>query len=462
MRRASVMVALGAFAMLGCMTEPNLAYCDAATPCRDPARPVCDSDGAAGLPHACVASLAALAPSGAAGAPIYGLDLGAGPVSFGCSHGAGKDPPTRCEQEFLVDCRASAAVVTACPLGCLAQDSVARCHQMVAPNLSTIDLARTGGDLVLGGTVTIDTDAGVGGHPDLAFMAAPQDGGPTAAVLAVREFTIMPGARVRVRGSRALVVAASGAIAIAGVLDASSAADGTGPGVRVSEAGDGGVTTGSSGSGAGYGDFGGGAAGVGAATGGARYGTRDLTPLLGGATGGSTGARSGGAGGGAIELVSLRSVRIAVGGAVLAGGAGGRGEPSKHGSGGGSGGAILLAARGTITVLGTLAANGGGGSGVGTSGARAAGQAGLAGFMPAAGGFAADTSTVPCGGSGGARDHAAEPGRAATLAGGPAGLYCGGGGAVGKIDVLVGEGQQYDPDSGTQSPRPDWSHLRIR
>ena len=241
--------------------------------------------------------------------------------------------------------------------------------------------------LVDTGALTID---GASALPaGVVFDAWPQPGGVDLAVLHVRRLRVPPGATVRVRGSRALVVVASDAIEIDGVLDGSAQHDQPGPGGAAPGAGSGAGRTGgnvgtfrdSGGSGGGFGaagGAGGAAGGVGCqtlpgASAGVAYGDSTLTVLVAGSGGGaasasSCGNRPPGAGGGAIQLSAAVRVRVA-GGINVGGGGGGGGRAQQvgasacdmsAGAGGGSGGAIVLQSP-ILQVSGTLAANGGGG-----------------------------------------------------------------------------------------------------
>ena len=260
-----------------------------------------------------------------------------------------------------------------------------------APGTEDLELAQS----VDTGALTIDGSASL--PAGVVFDMWPQPGGVELAVLHVRGLRVPVGATVRVTGSRALVVVASDAIDISGVLDGSAQRTQPGPGGAGPGAGSGAGRAGShagnfrdsggsGGSFAGTGGRGGSAGGSGGMfgcmalqgpTGGSTYGDRTLTVLVAGSGGGAAnastcGTREPGAGGGAIQLSSATSVRVS--GGINAGGGGGGGGRSQQigasqcdmsaGGGGGSGGAIVLQAP-LVEVSGTLAANGGGGGSAG-------------------------------------------------------------------------------------------------
>src|SRR5581483_224767 len=203
------------------------------------------------------------------------------------------------------------------------------------------------------------------------------------------------GNSVNVRGSRALIIAASQNIQIDGILDGSGQKDASdGPGAFGPRNGCNGMWSAANGTGAGGGGGGYASAGgnggdsgdplVTGAAGGNSANNANITSLVGGATGGGGAAppsgvcssvAQGGGGGGALQLSTLGSLTItnAMAG-ITVGGAGGRpglsGCPGNSGAGGGSGGAILLESP-SITVLnGMLRATGGGGGGAGSGAGR--------------------------------------------------------------------------------------------
>jgi len=294
--------------------------------------------------------------------------------------------------------------------------------------------------------LVIDTDLGTitdatGSNPLPAVVyrqTTPVDcGGGWMVGIGVFSFTtisIPEGVRVRVKGTRALALLASGAIAIEGLLDLrGSAAEcsdpscagpggfagstflmmplqpGLGPGgggYGYSVGGPGDEAGGGGGAACGNGGHGG-DAGVTMYPGGAggvAYVASSLIPLCGGSGGGTGGPASyasdpggrGGGGGGAVQLVSATAVRVSSSSGtpsgIQAGGGGGQADHAQTyddgGGGGGAGGSILIEAPTiAITSGAVLAANGGGGGGGYNSGAIATeGSPALLSSNPAPGG----------------------------------------------------------------------------
>jgi len=255
-------------------------------------------------------------------------------------------------------------------------DSVAAwCWTYAPSNLPALTLPPPAGGsvLVISSDTVIDTDAYTIGGLSVPHAVTTQGAtAPAIAVLKFDSFSIEPGVTVRVVGQRALAIAASLDVDIAGTLDLSATgtiwheANLPGPG------GFAGGTEGQSGSGpcpglVGFGDSqshihssGSGGGGFGAA--GGRGGNEELAGYGGGAGGTSCGLP---------ELMPLR------------GGSGGAGQvliperdpPTSTGLGGGGGGAIQIAAGRTLTIAGTgkiIAAGGGGGEGSSGGGGAAA------------------------------------------------------------------------------------------
>lgn len=312
--------------------------------------------------------------------------------------------------------------------------------------------------LTLGGAITIDTSApsitGVTLPPGVTLDVRPQlGGGPDLAVLHVGALDVSAGAVVKIIGTRPLVIAAGGAVDVAGKLDAGAHALVPGAGGAAPGMGDGAGQKGlhetsnlsdSGGGGAGYGTAG--AAGGAISTNGCSvnpgaagiaYGNATIATLTGGSGGGTTSATActpdpGGAGGGALQITSASTITIETSGQLLAGGGGGRGGTDcgqsdvNSGPGGGSGGAIVLEAS-AISNAGVIAANGGGGGGSSSTGSGSAnpGQDGGANATQASGG----TGPRANGGKGGAANLAATAGGGSACGNNGAG----GGGAVGRI-----------------------------
>jgi hypothetical protein len=299
-----------------------------------------------------------------------------------------------------------------CPLGCDLAGQACRVPSNVSPELQ---LQGTGAlSLANQGTpILVNTDTGeirapngplrpasVGLDPasGIHFSLLPQTGAPGLGVFAVTSLGIPEGTVLRVSGSRSLVLLASAAATIDGVIEVRADGATAGPGgfAGGGAGGAGGGACGggngqgstfehyctSGGGGGGHGDAGG-AGGdcscvapnnfAGGSAGASSCGTAALVPLVGGSGGaggtvptGSTIAKpgSGGGGGGAVQISAGTAIAVGVKGGVNAGGGGGGASTSAGGAGGGAGGAILLEAPVvTIAAGGVLAANGGGGGG---------------------------------------------------------------------------------------------------
>jgi hypothetical protein len=334
------------------LRQPTTGYCAFAAPecCGAPWR---YGDGAGELSGACVSAQA-------------------------CGDAAGGDdgPAT---DAAAIDAAIDASPVDAAP-------------PIVVAHLAPADAQLGTADWVIDAAVTIDTTdvsvsvplpTGVG-----LTVASQQPGGGTVAVLHVRGLSVRPNQRLRVVGTRPLIIVAA-AVSVAGVIDASAArevpgAGGSGP---MAGAGTGGIGGASApyeggGGGAGFGTagaLGGASTGAAAATGGsagAVNGTASLTVLVGGSGGGNgatgvgcSGAVAlGGAGGGALQISAATTLARrrrparspwAVAAAVRAGCASATAS---------RGVAVAAAARSTcrrdrIDVAGVMAANGGGGGG---------------------------------------------------------------------------------------------------
>lgn len=298
---------------------------------------------------------------------------------------------------------------------------------------------------------------------------------PDHGVFVIGGLRVAPMARlVAARGrARSLVLVAAGDVIIDGLVKASAADDGPGPG-----GGEGGATGaedgspgagGSSGGGRGgesgrNGEDGGGgggglgsagapggaAGGGGSAAGGASRCTESLAPLCAGAGGGAGGDNDGGRGGhggGGLQITSVSS--IVVRGLVEASGEGGRGGRAVRGrtdtgagGGGGSGGAILLEAT-TVTIHGTVSALGGaGGQGARCDDCSSSGVDGAT-YDSASAPPAPGSSSSGTGGGGGAGADAmgdAQLGLAGENGGG-------GGGGAGRIRIHTMGGVEIDVDA---------------
>jgi hypothetical protein len=238
--------------------------------------------------------------------------------------------------------------------------------------------------------ITIDTtDATVstpsGPISGLAIALVTQTDGETPAMVVVANDLFVPvGVEVRVTGSRPLILVALADMTIDGTIDASGAAEQTGPGAGLAcETGAGtdgamqldlnGNPGGAGGGGGAYGSDGGSGAYVSIVVddpqrtpGGTAWGIPTIAPLFGGCSGGAGGivegdAARGGGGGGGLQLISGGTMTIR--GVVTASGGGGEGADAQYGggAGGGSGGAILINAMSVTLDGAALTANGGGG-----------------------------------------------------------------------------------------------------
>jgi hypothetical protein len=298
-------------------------------------------------------------------------------------------------------------VMGSCPLGC--EQATKSCR--VPSNVDADSVFKGSGDVeTKGATMAFDTDtgeiksgttvvraAGVGDKSGIYYEQKVQTGSPGLGIFSLKKLVVDAAGTVTATGVRALVLLASDAVTIDGVIDVSATASAGGPGAFDGGKGNaagggpgaGGVSkasatgkycAGGSGGG-GHGGAGGAggksacaapddfAGGVGGKTGGAA----GLVPLAGGSggagsvkpasvTGSTTGA--GGGGGGAVQIVSAATITVGAKGGINAGGGGGGKSISAGGAGGGAGGAILFESPlVTVSVGGVLAANGGGGGG---------------------------------------------------------------------------------------------------
>jgi hypothetical protein len=328
------------------------------------------------------------------------------------------------------------------------------------------------------GDIEIDTDTGsivrasdgASLAPEgLLFTRLSQAEGPDLGVFSVSNLVIERDVTARVRGSAALVFAASGDATIAGVIVAAGGRGtatqagpggypggdaltlhGQGPGGGrfngiagdVGGGGGGHVAPGGSG-----GDFGASAGGAG----GASYGSPELVPLVGGSGGGMGGGDApydgngvGGGGGGAVQISARGSIVVERYGGIHCGGGGGQGgRLDDSGGGGGSGGAILLEAL-VVELAGTLAANGGGGgAGANADVSGQSGQSGALGNTPALAGTGAGEGTS--GGAGGAdQSPAGQPGVNSQAIEDTSDNAGAGGGAAGRIRIRTRSGAAVD------------------
>lgn len=230
----------------------------------------------------------------------------------------------------------------------------------------------TGGNLSDSFLISLNTDTGevYTSRPlEVPFEVVSQPGGPDLGVFFFSDLVVPNSTTcsVLIRGSRPLVIVASGNITVSGLLDAVGGyapAGGSYVVVHGNGPGGGGAWSGlrnGGGEGGAYCTQGGLGAGQTAHEGFA-YGNTALSPLEGGSSGGvpanSFGGSQSGGGGGAIQLIAGGSITIAARGGLRA--RGGSGAGLDQGPGGGSGGAILLEAP-SVIVNGALIADGGGG-----------------------------------------------------------------------------------------------------
>jgi hypothetical protein len=295
----------------------------------------------------------------------------------------------------------------------------------------------------LSGVTKLDTDAltitvGAGTPATSPFFVHDSHG---YAVLSAKSWTV--DVDCSVVGTHALVVVASGAVALAKVIHAEAKHDVAGAGALTMGVGKGGAgtvdtgtSTGGGGGGAAFGTVGGkGADGSVTAPGGAAGATYGplVSDLFGGAPGGSAAqngacalanAGKGGGGGGVVQISSSVSISGA-GGVSVAGGGGLGGCPKSGGGGGGAGGEIFFEAP-AINVTGTFAANGGSGASGGGTGTSLGGNGNDGNFSSTPAGAGSCGCSGGAGGVGAAAGAAAGPGGASAQAGG-------GGGGVGRI-----------------------------
>lgn len=370
----------------------------------------------------------------------------------------------RCDGDTLVQCDVPPVV---CEGGCLDGDGDKPHCGVLRPSNGFLvqDLGGATGalDLAAPGGYTFDTTSGTlsgpGGIIALPTGTTTRIEGPYR-VLALGSLRLGPGATLRVRGNRALVILAGTTVTVedgatidlsggCGAMDPSCAGPGGGLGAASAGSTAGGCGGGGNGldgaagtdseAGGGGGGFGTAGAfsagpGVGQGLGGIACGTTMLEPLQGGSGGGVGGLAGavrgggrGGGGGGALQLTAFGTITIA--GTITAGGGGGESghivDPMTGGGGGGggAGGAILVEAL-HVAITGTLAANGGGGGGNAPD-VTGHGETGRPNTTCAQGG---EPSVDSRGGTGGCAT-------ALPSSGGTISDRGGGGGAVGRIRV---------------------------
>jgi hypothetical protein len=305
-------------------------------------------------------------------------------------------------------------------------------------------------DLIVDIETRIDTDA------DCDEVLEQTGGGPEICLKRFHDVTVPSDSLIRVSGSRALALVATGSMIVDGFIYARAVLSTSGPGASSLPAGRGeDGQDGRGGGGAGHGSSGGLGGGVVAA--GISYGAPTLVPLQGGSSGGASFAVEdgnlqslpGGGGGGALQLVSCTHLEVR--GTIDVSGGGGRGwmelpTPTIGGSGGGSGGGLLIEAL-DVAVRGTILAFGGGGGG-GSTAASSPGGNGSGSSQGISGG-------IPGGGRGGALNP---PGPGEDRSPDGSG---GGGGAAGRIRINVRPGTSPDL-SGEIAPAPSVGEVGLQ
>jgi hypothetical protein len=317
------------------------------------------------------------------------------------------------------------------------------------------------------GPIAFTTDVQIVTDRDCSVVLYEPQAGSICVIYAT-EIDVAGSATVTGTGSRPLVLAATGAITIAGTLDVSSyyqtrTGAGSDPSTCAVEREPGVDAMGAGGGGAG-GSFGGtggngGTGATGTATGGAP-GAAVSVPAYprGGCRGGDAMSQiSGGpgSGGGVLWIVAGEQIALAATGRILAAGAGGGpgvnfggGEGGgSGGSGGGSGGFLRIAAP-TVTISGVVIANGGGGGeGGDTAAVGKAGTDGVAATQPSKGG-SGGSAPGGDGGTGAAGTMLdGTPGSPSTAAAG-----AGGGGGGGGAGAIVLSAETLTTTGATISP----------
>lgn len=284
-------------------------------------------------------------------------------------------------------------------------------------------------------------------------------------VIAATDITLGMNATLTARGSKPIVLLATGTLELRGTIDVSSRRDrAPGAGARPASACQDTAAAGHSGG------FGGSFHGMGGnggipvnpllETGGVAAAAVPFPIMLQGGCAGGSGSKpagvggAGGTGGGAVAIVA-RTLRI--GGKINASGSGGRGGPSdavdsSGGGGGGSGGMIVVDASTIMPIAGTIwlyANGGGGGQGgtAGTGGKSGAGDDGKESLGPTAAAQPGSNGSRDggTGGDGSSGSFQVNGGAALADAGGMGGGGAGGGGA-GFIRSPAIDGAEFAPD----------------
>lgn len=327
------------------------------------------------------------------------------------------------------------------------------------------EVAPNNGDvLLLAGSHVLFTDIDVFQTSQGSIQGYPlrQGNEVNALLLRVERFEMQQGAKLRVAGTRPLIILSNTTIIIRGEIDLSSPTDSfsnerSGGGghdpascsMQANYPAHGSPTNLAGGGGGGFGSSGGSGGNGGPMQGPAGVSV-SMTPLAGGIRGGCPGGRGGtflsgdgspgGHGGGAIHLAAQDSIEVEVEAVIHAGGGGGVGgsrsaDLAGGGGGGGSGGLILLDAPEVHAhAFSRLFANGGGGGGGSTiagPGQGGTGGNGLSADQPA------DRGNGPGDGSDGGQGDCRSNGQLGGEPGGSSGSGTagsgGGGGGVGYI-----------------------------
>jgi hypothetical protein len=334
---------------------------------------------------------------------------------------------------------------TQASVGCVTQDAGYPYFTFAPSNVSLAAIFSQVGnaqDEALSSGCPIQTDAS---HPSSCLnspiIPVTQGDGSIINLTVVNSLSIQATGNITITGGVPLVIVSLSSITLQGgaYIDASSSSinNYTGPGGGPGAAPNGpGLPSPGGGAGSNLaGSLGGGGGsfcGIGGAGGGggalsAAYGTRDLRPLMGGASGGGSWFGSYGTGGGAVQVVAAGTLTLKAGSYINAGGGGGEGGGgSGPGTGGGgSGGAVLLEAA-NLSIAGIVASNGGGGGG---GDSNSYGGDGTPNATPASGQAGGGLNVGSTGGNGSAGTTLA--GQAGTT---DAGTYSGGGGGgAGRI-----------------------------
>lgn len=520
MRAIPPLACLLALTAAGC-TADNPRACGPGDPCRDPAFPFCDINGAvAGLPGDCLAVTCTPAEfvacdgdnelscdSSGANYETRVCERGCDPTSGGCRL---CDPnETACTNGTVATCDANGAVVssTPCPLGCF--ESEPRCRQVDPSNdLATyLDMAASAPPIDAVGPLVVDTLSGTilssdtGGTLGIPSFQLPAPSGGVAIRIFVTSRATIGDLSFSVDQNfnsppPAAVFVSAGDIVIGGTINAGigyAAQDQFGPyspGSLISGPcaghegryihdpnadyviGAGGGGNGSAGS------NGGGIPGPGTldgAIGGAANGDASIEPLAGGCAGGGlrntfTGAiiaNYTGGGGGALQLVSATSIRLEAGASILANGAGGY-QAIEGGAAGGAGGSILLEAPSVSLAPGSaITANGGSGAGGDRGSSNTSGHDGgrttsRAPSVTPSGAVCAAPAECGSSGSGGALEGPPTDGEGITFDNQHNRYAGGGGGAPGRIRINTADASFTQASDAIISPAASTGTLRTR